>query len=61
MGNLESPMTGNFKKYLEGSRKGARPFMGALLRGFLYGYLEGHGEEDSGDGHHSPWGRRWGS
>jgi len=43
-----------------GSRKGASLFVGALLGGLLPGDLGGHGEEGSGDGHHSPWGPRWG-
>jgi len=46
---------------MEGSRKGASLFAGALLgRGLLSGDPEGHGEEGSGDGHHSLWGPHWG-
>jgi len=41
---------------LEGYGKGASLFAGALLEGFLQGDTEGHREEGSGDGHHSPWG-----
>jgi len=33
LGNLRSPLTGNFKRHLEGSGKGASFFAGALLRG----------------------------
>ena len=43
-----------------GSRKGASLFVGALLGGLLPEDLEGHREEGSWDGHHSPWGTRWG-
>ena len=53
-------MTGNFKRQLEGSEKGASLFAGALLGGLLFGDPEGHGEEGSRDEHHSPWGPRWG-
>jgi hypothetical protein len=48
--NLGSPLTGNFKKQLEGSRKRVSLFVGALLAGLLSGDTEGHGEEGSGDG-----------
>jgi len=48
-------LTGNFKRQLEGSRKGASFFAGALLGGLLSGDPEGYGEEGSGDRHvHSP-------
>jgi len=61
MGNLDIPLTENFKRQLESSRKGAPLFVGALLGEFLSGDPEGHGEKGLGDGHHSPWRRRWGS
>ena len=51
-GKLGSLLTGNFKRYLEGSRKRASLFAGALLGGLLPGDPEGYGEEGSGDGHH---------
>jgi hypothetical protein len=35
LGKLGSPLTGNFKRYLEGSGKGASFFAGALLGGGL--------------------------
>ena len=49
----------NFKRQVEGSRKEASLFAGALLGGLLSGDPEGHGEEGSGDGHHCPWGPCW--
>jgi len=45
---------------LEGSRKGAYLFAGALLGGLLTVEPEGHGEEGSGGGHYSLWGPHWG-
>ena len=52
MGNLGSPLTGNCKKYLEGSEKGSSLFEGALLGGgVLSGDPGGHAEEGSEDGH----------
>jgi len=58
--NLGSPLTGNFKRKLESSRKGASLFVLALLGGLLSRDPEGYGEEGSGDGHHSLWGPCWG-
>jgi hypothetical protein len=52
LGNLGSPLTGNFMRQLEGSGKGASIFAGALLGKLLSGDPEGYGEEGSGDGHH---------
>ena len=52
MGKLGSPLTGNFKRYLEGSGKGTSLFAGALLGGLLSGDPEGYGEEGSGDRHY---------
>jgi hypothetical protein len=49
--NLGSLLTGNFKRYLEGSGKGASFFVGAVLEGLLSGDLEGYGEDGSGDEH----------
>jgi hypothetical protein len=37
LGNMRSLMTGNFKRQLEGSGKGASLFVGALLGGFFLG------------------------
>jgi len=45
-------LTGNIKRYLEGSGKGSSLFVGALLRGHLSVDAEGYGEEGSGDGHY---------
>jgi hypothetical protein len=59
LGNPGTPLTGNFKRYLEGSGKGASLFAGAV-RGLLSGDMERHGKEGSVDGHHSPWGPCWG-
>ena len=60
LGNLGSLLTGNFKRHVECSGKGISLLAGALFRGLLPGDLEGHGDKGSGDGHHSPWGPRWG-
>ena len=43
LGKLGSPMVENFKRYLEGSGKGASLFAGALLGGLLSGDPEGYG------------------
>jgi len=51
LGNLGSLLTGNFKRYLEGSGKGASFSVGALSGGLLSGDLEGYGEDGSGDRH----------
>ena len=56
LGNLGSLLTGNFKRQSEGSGKGASLFAGALLGGLFSVEVEGHGEQGSGDGHHSLWG-----
>ena len=45
LGNLGSPLSGNCKRQLEGSGKGASFFVGALLWGLLSGDPEGYGEE----------------
>jgi len=60
-----SLFTGNFKRYLEGSGKGASVPAGDLLGetwgwGSFSGGPKEYGDEGSGDGHHSPWGPHWG-
>jgi len=48
LGNLGSPLNGNFKRHLEGSGKGASLLAGALLGEFLSGVLEGYEEGAQG-------------
>ena len=48
LGNLGSLLTGNFKRQLEGSGKGASLFAGALLGEFLSGVPEGYEEGAQG-------------
>ena len=59
LGNLESPLTRNFK-IAAGLRKGRISLCGRSLGGLLSGDTEGYGEVDSVDGHHSPGGPCWG-
>ena len=60
LGNLGSLLTGNFKRQLEGSGKGASLFAGALLGEFLSGVPEGYGEGAQGMDIIIRGGPRWG-
>jgi hypothetical protein len=59
LGKLGSPMTGNFRDNWRAAER-EHLSLRELLGGLLSGDLEGHGEEGSGNGHHSPvsWGIR---
>jgi hypothetical protein len=48
LGNLGSPLTGNFKRKLEGSGKGASFFAGALLGGSFQGIWKDMGRRAQG-------------
>jgi len=48
MGNLGILLTGNFKRYLEGSGKGASFFAGALLGGSCLGIRKDMGRRAQG-------------
>jgi len=59
LGNLGSPMTGNFRDNWRAAER-EHLSLRELLGGLLSGDPEGHGKEGSGNGHHSPvsWGIR---